>query len=144
MTSNACRQKYDFYIEWATKCRQHDNSEGFFLFSFKLLKEEKFKFGKDSVGSAFLCSPFLVLKNNLYLLYYKALGQNCVTRNLGNGAAYHDIWYTKMFSIHRRWFMAYRTSLLKAIGCKKGQNRFCPAATGRTGQNWAADLGRLP
>ena len=40
--------------------------------------------------------------------------------------------------------MAYRTSLLKAIGCKKGQNRFCPAATGRTGQNWAAHLGRLP
>ena len=36
--------------------------------------------------------------------------------------------------------MAYRTSLLKAIGCKKGQNRFCPAATGRTGQNWAGCL----
>ena len=40
--------------------------------------------------------------------------------------------------------MAYRTGLLKAIGCKKGQNLFCHAATGRTGQNWAADLGRLP
>ena len=37
--------------------------------------------------------------------------------------------------------MAYRTSLLKAIGCKKGQNRFCPAATGRTGQQiWAGCL----
>ena len=36
--------------------------------------------------------------------------------------------------------MAYRTGLLKAIGCKKGQNRFCPTATGRTGQNWAGCL----
>ena len=36
--------------------------------------------------------------------------------------------------------MAYRSGLLKAIGCKKGQNRFCPAATGRTGQNWAGCL----
>ena len=33
-----------------------------------------------------------------------------------------------MFSMKRRWFMAYWTGLLKARGRRKGQNRFWPVA----------------
>ena len=33
-----------------------------------------------------------------------------------------------MFSMKRRWFMAYQNGLLKARGRRKGQNRFWPVA----------------
>ena len=64
-------------------------------------------------------------------------------RVLGTDSAKHYIPYIGGFSMLWRVTLATKTSLLKAIGCKKGQNRFCPAATGRIGQKWAADLGRL-
>ena len=42
-----------------------------------------------------------------------------------------------MFSINRRWFMAYQTGLLKARGHRKGQNRFWPVAAGQKRQKLA-------
>ena len=41
-----------------------------------------------------------------------------------------------MFSMKRRWFVAYRTGLLKARGRRKGQNRFWPVAVEQR-QKWA-------